>query len=52
MRCKYDPDKSQKLKNNPKRGISFAEAKEIWSHPYYEDFRKDDPEQFRVYWLG
>ena len=21
---------------------------EIWTHPYYEDFRIDDPSQFRV----
>ena len=48
MRYKYSSDKSRKLKSDPKRGISFAEAQEIWTHPHYEDFRKDDPEQFRV----
>ncbi len=36
------------LKNNPKRGIGFDEIQEIWSHPYYQDFRSDDPEQFRA----
>jgi uncharacterized DUF497 family protein len=48
MRFKYDKTKSELLKNNPKRGVSFDEAKEIWNHPYYEDYRKDDPEQFRA----
>ena len=48
MRFKYDSKKSQRIKNNPKRGVDFEEIQEIWKHPYYEDFRNDDPEQFRV----
>ena len=48
MRFKFDPDKSDLLKANPKRGINFDEVQEIWSHPYYEDYRNDDPEQFRA----
>lgn len=48
MRFKYDHTKSQKIKNNPNRGIDFEQAKEVWEHPYYEDFKNDDPEQFRV----
>ena len=36
------------LRENPKRGIGFEEAKEIWAHPYYEDSRSDDPEQYRA----
>lgn len=48
VRFKYDPDKSLAIKNNPHRGIDFEQAKEIWEHPYYEDFKSDDPEQFRV----
>jgi len=36
------------LRKNPKRGIGFEEAKEIWAHPYYEDCRSDDPEQYRA----
>lgn len=48
MRFKYDPAKSKSIKNNPHRGIDFEQAKEIWEHSYYEDFRSDDPEQFRV----
>ena len=47
MRFKFDKKKSLKIKNNPKRWIDLEEAQEIWTHPYYEDFRSDDPEQFR-----
>ena len=28
--------------------IGFEEVQEIWEHPYYEDYRSDDPEQFRA----
>ena len=53
MRFKFVKNKSRSLKNNPKRGIGFEEAKEIWSHPYYEDCRSDDPEQYRaIGWVG
>lgn len=45
---KFDENKSMLMKDNPKRGIDFYEVQEIWSHPYYEDFRSDDPEQFRA----
>ena len=48
MRFKFDNKKSEILRNNPKRGIGFEEVKEIWSHPYYEDCRSDDPEQYRA----
>ena len=48
MRFKYDRRKSERLRSNPKRGIGFEEVKEIWQHPYYEDRRYDDPEQFRA----
>jgi len=48
MRFKFDNKKSILLRNNPKRGIDFEEAQEIWEHPYYEDFRSDIPEQFRA----
>lgn len=36
------------LRANPKRGIGFEEAQGIFAHPYYEDQRNDDPEQFRA----
>ncbi|MEA1910749.1 MAG: hypothetical protein U9N32_03615 [Spirochaetota bacterium] len=48
MRFKFDKQKSIRLKHNPKRGIGFEEVQEIWMHPYYEDYRSDNPDQFRV----
>ena len=48
VRFKYDTKKSQSLKKNPKRGIDFEEAQEVWEHPYYMDTRSDLPEQFRA----
>lgn len=48
MRFKFDKTKSKQLKKNPKRKIGFEEIKEIWLHPYYEDQRSDDPEQYRA----
>ncbi len=48
MRFEFDRRKSQRLRNNPKRRIGLEEAREIFSHPYYEDCRSDDPEQFRA----
>ncbi len=48
MRFEFDKKKSQKLRKNPKRKIGFEESLEIWENPYYEDFRYDNPEQFRV----
>ena len=48
MRFEFDHRKSERLRNNAKRRIGFEEAKEIFAHPYYEDRRSDDPEQFRT----
>jgi len=48
MRFKFDRHKSEELRLNPKRGIGFEEAQEIFAHPYYGDCRADDPEQFRA----
>ena len=48
MRFKFDHRKSERLRANPKRRMGFEEAKEIFTHPYYEDQRSDDPEQFRA----
>jgi uncharacterized DUF497 family protein len=48
MRFEFDPDKSEQLRNNPKRGIGFEEVQDVWDHPYYEDHRSDDPDQFRA----
>lgn len=46
MRFEFDPKKSELLRSNPNRGFGFEEVQEIWNHPYYEDYRSDDPEQF------
>ena len=48
MRFSFDRRKSQALRRNPKRGVGFEEAQEIWSHPYYLDQRCDVPEQYRA----
>ena len=46
MRFKFDDNKNELLQR--KRGLSFEEIQEIWTHPHYEDYRSDCPEQFRV----
>jgi uncharacterized DUF497 family protein len=48
MRFHFDPPKSAQLRKNPKRGIGFEEAQEIFAQPYYLDQRADLPEQFRA----
>jgi uncharacterized DUF497 family protein len=48
MRFRFDAQKSKVLRANPKRGIGFEEAQEIFSHPYYLDQRADSPEQYRA----
>lgn len=48
MKFKFDPKKSELLRNNPKRDIEFEEIQEVWDHPYYEDKGSDDQDQFRV----
>ena len=48
MRFHFDERKSQRLRANPRRGIGFEEAQEIFSHPYYLDQRSDMPEQYRA----
>ena len=53
MRFSFDPRKSRRLKANPKRGIGFEEARELFSRPYWLDRRFDVPEQFpAVGWVG
>jgi uncharacterized protein len=48
MRFDFDLRKSKRLKANPKRGIGFEDAQEIFSNPYYLDHRSDLPEQYRA----
>lgn len=53
MRFDFDPRKSQLLRENPRRGIGFEEAREIFNRPYYFDRRSDVPEQYRaIGWVG
>jgi len=53
MRFHFSEAKSNALRRNPKRGIGFEEAREIFEHSYYQDQRSDDPEQYRaVGWVG
>ncbi len=48
MRFQFDEAKSESLRRNPKRGIGFEEAQELFTHPYYLDQRSDLPEQYRA----
>ncbi|HVS20698.1 MAG TPA: BrnT family toxin [Pyrinomonadaceae bacterium] len=48
MRFKFDKKKSDTLRLNPKRGIGFEEARQLWSQPYYLDQRSDFPQQYRA----
>jgi len=53
MRFHFDLSKSERLRKNPKRGIGFEEAQEIFTRPYYQDQRSDLPEQYRaIGWVG
>jgi uncharacterized DUF497 family protein len=52
MRFHFDARKSKRLRSNPKRGIGFEEAQEIFLHPFYLDQRLEFPEQQRAIWLG
>ena len=48
MRFHFDLRKSKRLRANPKRGIGFQEAQEIFTHPHYLDQRLDIPQQYRA----
>ena len=53
MRFDFDPRKSLQLRENPRRGIRFEEAREIFTRPYYLDQRSDMPEQYcAIGWVG
>jgi hypothetical protein len=45
MRFHFDPRKSERLRENPRRGIGFEEEQEIFGRPYYFDRSSDFPEQ-------
>ena len=46
MRFSFDPRKSKRLRDNPRRRIGFEEAQELFSQPYWLDQRSDVPEQY------
>ena len=48
MRFRFDTAKSRLLRSNPKRGIGFDEAEDLFALPYYSDQRSGLPEQFRA----
>jgi uncharacterized DUF497 family protein len=53
MRFHLHERKSGRLRANPKRGVGFEEAQDVFSHPYYLDQRSDLPEQYRaIGWVG
>jgi uncharacterized DUF497 family protein len=52
VRFKFSKAKSAALRKNPRRAIGFEEAQEIFTHPYYQDQRNDDPEQYRAIGWG
>ena len=45
VRFHFDERKSKSLRRNPRRGIGFEEAQEVFFHPYYADKRSDLPAQ-------
>ena len=48
MRFRFSRAKSESLRRNPRRGIGFEEAQAVFTRPYYQDQRSDDPEQYRA----
>jgi uncharacterized DUF497 family protein len=53
MRFRFDPRKSRRLRANPRRGIGFEEAQQLFSQPYWLDQRSDVPEQYlAIGWVG
>ncbi|MGA2207806.1 MAG: BrnT family toxin [Terracidiphilus sp.] len=41
------------MRENPRRGIGFEEAQDIFTRPYYLDRRSDVPEQhIAIGWVG
>ena len=53
MRFSFDARKSKRIRANPRRGIGFEEAREVFSRPYWLDRRSDVPEQFvAIGWVG
>jgi uncharacterized DUF497 family protein len=52
MRFDFDDRKSERLRANPKRGIGFEEAQELFDRPYYLDQRSGLPRTVSRHRLG
>jgi uncharacterized DUF497 family protein len=53
VRFSFDTRKSKRLRANPRRGIGFEEARELFFKPYWLDQRSDVPEQYlAIGWVG
>ena len=53
MRFKFDRAKSEALRKDPRRGVSFEEGCLLWELPHYIDLREKIPEQWRaIGWVG
>jgi len=48
MRFKFSRQKSEGLRRNSSRGVGFEEIEALWTRPYYQDERNEDPAQFRA----
>ena len=48
MRFSFDPEKSKRLRANPKRAIGFEDVQSLFDFEHIVDRRSDDPEQFRA----
>jgi len=48
IRFHFDERKDERLRDDPRRGIGFPEAEEIFRHEYYLRPRGDGPEQFNA----
>jgi uncharacterized DUF497 family protein len=44
MRFRFSKAKSESLRRNPRRGVGFDEAQEVFTRPYYQDQRSNEPE--------
>jgi len=48
MRFKFDKEKSQQLRNDPRRKIGFEEARELFDRVFIEDQHIAYPHQWRA----
>lgn len=48
MRFDFDARKSAELRANPRRGIGFEQAQQIFDRPYWLEQRSDAPEQYHA----